>query len=134
MLNLFLWSSISWLVSFCWWQRGRSDDLHQNDSMTNMNYKNLCDMNVLYDLQILENITRLISWNLYWKSLSSVWYECLIWLANPWKYHKIDIMKFILKIFIFCRSKIRPVSFNLWFSSKFRTYYCLMRITIKFYD
>ena len=43
----------------------------------------LCDMNVLYDLQILENITSLISWNLYWKSLSSV------------------VAKFILKFILF---------------------------------
>ena len=49
------------LIPFLLMTKGeKSDDLYHFNSMTYMNYKSLCDMNVLYALQ------------------------------NPWEYHKID--------------------------------------------
>ena len=118
---IFVWSMLnSWcynhklcassLIPFLSMTKGeKSDDLYHFDSMTYIKIDWSLRMSYM-PCKILENITRLID------HIESMPY--------------IDIMKFMLKIFISYRSKNCPISFDLWFSSKFRIYYCLMRITI----
>ena len=97
--------------SFCWWQRGRKVMTCIILIAWLIWIAKACVIWMSYmPCKILENITRLID------HIESMPY--------------IDIMKFMLKIFISYRSKNCPISFDLWFSSKFRIYYCLMRITI----
>ena len=97
---------------FCWWQRGIKVMTCIILIAWLIWIAKACVIWMSYmpckmPCKILENITRLID------HIESMPY--------------IDIMKFMLKIFIFYRSKNCLLS---WFLSKLRIYYCLMRITI----